>query len=136
MKLFLDTNVILDFVLNRLPFSEDASSIIEHATINKFEIFISSSSITDIYYIISKKYNKKIAHDFISDVVLNFKLTEVNHTTISDAVKSTFNDFEDAVQYQSALHANVNFIITRNVKDFAKSKIKIFTPKEFIKKYS
>lgn len=136
MKLFLDTNVVLDFVLNRTPFSEDASLIIEISSIRKFEIYISSTSITDIYYILSKKYTKKIALEFIMDLAKNFNLTNVNHSTILEAIKSNFNDFEDAVQYQSALDYKVNFIITRNAKDFTKSKIKVLSPNDFIKKYA
>ncbi len=135
MKLFLDTNVVLDFVLNRTPFNKDACELIELALSHKFELCISSSSITDIYYILSKKTDKKTALNFTEDLTINFKITDVNQIIIKAAIKLNFNDFEDAVQYQSAFHAKANVIITRNTKDFIKSKIKVFTPLEFTKKY-
>lgn len=135
MKLFLDTNVVLDFILNRFPFNEDASKIIELSSNKLFKLYISSSSITDIYYILAKKTNKKTALDFIKDLTKNFHVTEVNHAIIEEAAKLTFKDFEDAVQYQSAYNSKVDVIITRNAKDFIKSKIKIFTPRDFIKNH-
>ena len=132
MKVLFDTNIILDVLLDRKPFAEHASfllSKVERAEINGF---LCATTVTTIHYLLSKHLDKEKASISISSIVGLFEIASVNRIVIESALKSKFTDFEDSVLHESARHAGVEYIITRNIKDFKKSKIPVFTPTEFL----
>ena len=132
MKVLFDTNIILDVLLDRKPFAEHASfllSKVERAEINGF---LCATTVTTIHYLLSKHLDKEKARISISSIVGLFEIASVNRIVIESALKSKFTDFEDSVLHESARHAGVEYIITRNIKDFKKSKIPVFTPTEFL----
>lgn len=135
MNYLIDTNIILDIALERMSFIEDSAQIFLIKETNNINLFISASSVTDIYFIIKKVKGHHIAISFLKDLFQVCFIAKVDDNIIFEAINSKFKDFEDAVQVAVAKNFNANGIVTRNPKDFTKSGIIIFTPKEFIFKY-
>jgi len=133
-KILVDTNVILDIALNRKPFYKEASELIILFEKHQITPYISATTITDIYYIAKRQKGHEIAINFISNLLEIFDIAEVDKGIIYNSIKSNFKDFEDAIQEYSAIKSNINTIITRNKPDFIKSKLKIYTPKEYLDK--
>lgn len=133
MKLLIDTNVILDFLLNRPKLSEASSEIIKLTSEEDTIECVTASSITDIFYILNKELkNVSIAKHEISELLELITVLEVTNKDIQDAIHSDWDDFEDSVQYYVALNNSVDIIITRNRKDFLKSVLPVYTPEEFL----
>ena len=133
MKLLLDTNVILDFLLNREPFGADAKAILDMAASYDNIEYVSSSAITDIFYMLRKDLKDSfITQDKIADLLTVIHVLKVTDDEIATALALRWKDFEDAVQYSVALTNNVDYIISRNAKDFELRDIPVYTPGEFL----
>ena len=132
MKVLLDTNVIIDSLQSRKGFLEDAGQVMLRAF--EYDGCIVASSITDIFYLQNRyTHDKEKAKQALSDL---FKLFGILDTTADDcknALRSEVADYEDAVMVESAKRNAIDCIVTRNVKDFAKSKVKTYSPVEFLK---
>jgi predicted nucleic acid-binding protein len=133
VKVLLDTNIILDVVLEREGFFNDSKKIFTLIDAKKIDASISANTVTDIYYIVKKIKGNKIGIEIISDLLSFMGVTKIDKLTLEDALKISFNDYEDAILNVSAENNNMEYIVTRNKKDFGKSKLKIVSPKEFLK---
>ena len=132
MKVLVDSNVIIDVLTRREPFYNDSNSALERLFRDGSKLYVSSSSITDIYYLLRKRIgNHKRALEEIKKLAGAFDIAEVNQQCIIDALQSKMSDFEDAVIDSVAANIGVNIILTRNKKDFKEAKTKICTPDEF-----
>lgn len=132
-KVFLDTNVLLDFLMKREPFFKCANSIIRMLENNMISGQISALSFGQIYYFYRKKNGHKFAIDHIKALLKLMDVCSLTKDSISLALDSRFLDFEDAMQYFSAVSIEApDFIITRNVKDFKYSEVPVFTPETFL----
>ena len=133
-KLFLDSDVVIDFFTDRAPFSSSASELFELNEQGVVTLFLSAVSINNIYYIVRKFLGHKKS---IEVITLLTEITEVIGTTkkeIVQALKNEFDDFEDSIQFSYALTIeNVDAIITRNIKDYRNSTVVVMTPLEFLK---
>ncbi len=132
MKVLFDTNIILDLILDRKPFSEHASYLISKVERSEISGFLCATTITTIHYLLSKYLDKEKSIESIHSIMALFEVASVNRLVIENALVSKFSDFEDSVLHESARHAGAEYIITRNIKDFKKSKIPAFTPPEFL----
>ena len=132
MKVLFDTNIILDVLLDRKPFSEHASYLMSKVERSEINGFLCATTMTTIYYLLSKYLDKEKAIDSINAIMALFEIASVNRLVIENALKSKFSDFEDAVLHESARHAGAEYIITRNINDFKITKIPAFTPAEFL----
>jgi predicted nucleic acid-binding protein len=131
-KLFLDTNIIVDLIADRKPFSKYAIKIFKHAEEKKVQIFTSSHSITTTHYLLKKHVEEKILREILSNLIEFITIVPVNNDVIKKALKSKHKDFEDAIQIISASAIeNIDFIITRNLKDFRESEILALSPDEY-----
>ena len=131
-RVFLDTNVILDLLLDRKPYSDDITNLIELGIEQGIELCISSVTITDVNYIVGKFQGANAANKKTKQILELVTVENVGQTTVLKASKSVFKDFEDGVQNFCAEESKHKVIVTRNTKDFRKSKLSIMTPKEFI----
>ena len=132
MRILLDTNIILDIALRREPhftFSVQAFKAIDNKIIFGF---VTATTITDIYYIAKREKGHQIALDFISNLIEIIDIIGIDRNIIIKSLVSQISDFEDAIQSISSLLNNIDYIITRNQKDFSKSDIKALTPVEFV----
>ena len=132
MKVLFDTNIILDVLLDRKPFSEHASYLMSRVERSEINGFLCATTVTTIHYLLSKYLDKKKAIDSINSIMALFEIASVNRLVIENALKSKFSDFEDSVLHESARHAGAEYIITRNIKDFKKSQIPAYTATEFL----
>lgn len=131
-KIFLDTNVFLDKLTEREPFNKSASAILSLADTKVLEIFMSALSFGTINYVLGKMIGKDLTKDKLKDLRKICKIVLFDDKIIENSLYSNFTDTEDAFQYFSALEANAELIITRNIKDFKKSSIPVKTPEEFL----
>ena len=132
MKVLFDTNIILDVLLDHKPFSEHASYLMSKVERSEINGFLCATTVTTIHYLLSKYLDKEKAIDSINSIMALFEIASVNRLVIENALKSKFPDFEDSVLHESARHAGAEYIITRNIKDFKKSKIPAYTATEFL----
>lgn len=132
--LFLDTDVILDFLGERKPFANFAAQIFLGAHKGQFKLYTSSNSITTAYYILCKYVDEKEARIQITNLLDYLQVIPVTDTILRQALNSEFTDFEDAVQHQSALTiSKIKFIITRNLRDYKKSQIEALSSEELFR---
>ncbi len=131
MRILLDTNIILDIALERREFFENSKELM--LTINRLNIstFVSATTVTDIYYILKKSKGHEITISFLMNLFDFVDILGVNKETILKALNSELTDFEDAVQDECAEQNEIDTIITRNIADFKKSKLKILSPADF-----
>lgn len=128
---FLDTNIVIDVLTDRKPFSELGQQLFDLSLKEKLKLSISSLSYTTIYYYIRKSTGShKNAITILKELEAIVRPLNVSKKMIHKALHSDFNDFEDSVQYFTALSVNCDGIITRNPKDFKSSSLLIFSPEE------
>ena len=132
MKVLFDTNIILDVLLDRKPFADHASYLMSKVERSEINGFLCATTVTTIHYLLSKHLDKEKAINSINSIMALFEVASVNRLVIENALKSKFTDFEDSVLHESARHAGAEYIITRDIKDFKKTKIPAFTPTEFL----
>lgn len=133
MKILIDTCVIIDALQARKPFNEGAEKVILAVAQNKCEGYITAKSVTDIYYLIHRcTHSDSETRNIISKVLMIINILDTTGIDIKKAMLSEMSDYEDAVMVETALRENVDLIVTRNIKDFVKAKVKVKTPKEFI----
>ena len=132
MKLFLDTNVMLDFLGERDPFYMSAAKIATLADKRKLKIVVSAISYTTISYFLTKYDGLEKMKTKLRKFKVISEICELDALIIEKGLNSDFPDFEDSLQYYSALRTECDIIITRNGKDFKKSQISVMTPDEFL----
>ena len=128
---FLDTNIVLDVLLNRDPFSKDAQLLFELGLQEEIKLYISALSYTTIYYYIRKcfsSHEKAIA--VLKEIEQFIETIDVTKEMVHISLNSDFKDFEDAIQDFCAQSKNIDALITRNSKDFKNSKLLILSPEE------
>ncbi len=135
MKALVDTCVIIDALQNRVPFYEDSQKIFYAVANNQVKGYISAKSVTDIYYITHRATHDDSATRKILITLLNlFDVLDTEAMDCRRALLSETSDYEDAVMIETAARENVDCIVTRNVKDYGKSVVSIFSPSEFLAK--
>lgn len=132
-KIFLDTNVVIDFLGNRENFYDASAKILTLADQKKIRIFTSPTTIANAYYILCRYENSKNVIEKIRKFKLICSISIMDDEVIEKSIHSNFKDFEDSLQYFSAIASNCEIIITRNEKDFKSSEIPIISPKNFLK---
>ncbi|MCL2720407.1 MAG: PIN domain-containing protein [Treponema sp.] len=133
MKVLVDTNIVLDMVLKRADFYQDAYEIFKLVDQKRIIGCLSAASITDIFYLLRKdRYNANEVYIILDELIDLFSIAPVFEKTIADALSLRWKDFEDAVQYTVAKENGITHIITRNKSDFSPSSILCMTPADFI----
>lgn len=132
MNILFDTNILLDVYLKREGFFKEAAFLTGQVELENITGWIGSTTVTTIHYLITKWKNKETANTVVGSSLKLFNISPVNRAVLEEALKSEFNNFEDAVLHQSAIHANLDGIVTRNKKDFSKASLPVYTPKELI----
>ncbi len=132
-SLFVDTNVLIDFLADRKPFSIAAARLFTLSLSKKVKLYIFAVSYNNIYYILRQSLSHKDTLHLLSELLEMTELVDVTKIIIDDAIKSDFKDFEDAIQYHCALSINkIEIIVTRDTKDYKKSTIPVMTTSEVL----
>jgi predicted nucleic acid-binding protein len=134
MKHFLlDTNVVIDFLTDRRPFSILAAQLFDYSEKGKIKLYITAVSYNNTYYIIKKLSSHKETIKILKELESLAETVDTTKDAIKQALDSEFKDFEDAIQYYTAkTNKKIDAIVTRNVADFKLSKLPILTPDEAI----
>lgn len=133
-KLLIDTDVLLDFFFNRKPFAIYSTEILNLCEENKLSGFTTPVVISNVYYLLRKTAKHDIIIEKLKQLLSIIDIINMDKNSIIDALNSDFKDFEDALQNFSAVNnGTINIIITRNIKDFKKSKLAVLTPETYLK---
>ena len=137
MKILIDTNVIIDALTSREPFKEDAEQIFMLAANRIEDMYITASSATDIYYLVRKYlHSTEQAKSVMSKLYELFYILDVTSSECKEALLSDMNDYEDAVISCCAVHNHIDYIVTRNIKDYERSKVNAILPEQLLKMIS
>ncbi len=132
MKLLIDANILLDVLQNREPHVQDSSVVWKLCEIEKAKGYVSALTFANLVYIMRKELDPKKIGETLEALSLIFEFADFNASDLTHAAELEWDDFEDAVQSVTAERVHADYIITRNVRDFAKSKVAAFTPSELI----
>jgi len=131
-KVFVDTDIIYDLLAKRDPFYSAAARLFTLADEGKVQIFISALSLANIHYLVSKQQSESQAKQILRKFKVLVRITPLTEKIIDLALNSEFEDFEDAIQYFSALQNDIEILLTRNLKDYKKAQISVLTAQDFI----
>ena len=135
--LFIDTDVIIDFLIDRKPHSREAAIIFTLIEQKKIKGYASSLTFSNLYYVLRKVESHNKVIDKLDSISKLLTILKVDQQTIKDAIASGFQDFEDSIQYNCAFdHKKIDVLITRNTKDYKNSEIPVMTPADYLKTVS
>ena len=132
MKLLLDTNIVLDLLMDRPPFSEYAAELFAKVESGEVVGYLCGTTITTVYYLASKAIGTRKAMAETRKLLTLFEIAPVHRVVLEMALQAGFNDFEDAVVHEAACHVGVDAVITRNLKDFKMARIPVYSPDEMV----
>ena len=132
MKLFLDTNIVIDVIANREPFVEDSRIILNLCETGKAEGIISALTLCTISYVLRKFATPGMMRTKLRDLRNILTPIDLSVSLLDKAIASSITDFEDAVQFYTAAYSDADVIITRNIKHFPHDNIPVLTPTEFL----
>jgi predicted nucleic acid-binding protein len=131
-NVLIDTNVVIDLLAKREPFYKSTSRLFTLASKKQIKAYVSSLTLVTTHFIVSRE----LSEDETRKVIRKFKsitnVLDLKDAYLNQALDSEFRDFEDAIQYQTALSNNLDAIITRNKRDFKKSRIPVYTTEEYL----
>ncbi|MCG8580422.1 MAG: PIN domain-containing protein [Bacteroidales bacterium] len=132
-KLFVDTNIVIDLISRREPFFEEAAELFSLADKHQVELSVSALTIANTSYVLLRQIDSNKAKSILRKLRLILNILPLNDKVIGLALNDdTFSDFEDGLQYFTAIEDEQDIIITRNLKDFKKSKLPTMTARQFI----
>lgn len=136
MKIVIDNNVILDVFQNREPFVQFSSKVLRLVETKQVKGYVTANSITDIHYVLSRSLkNKEKVYDAIDTLLQLIDIIDVTAKDVRKAFRSNVIDFEDELISVCAERVNIDYIITRNTKDFINSPVPAITPEDFLTKF-
>ena len=131
-RLFFDTNVLLDHLLEREPFADDATELWAMAERREIVGCISAISFNFVYYVVRHQASERAARRAIKGLRDLFEVTEVDARIIHQAIDSVFGDFEDAIQHGCALRASATHLVTRDLAGFRRSDVPVVSPDVYL----
>ncbi|MEG3969386.1 PIN domain-containing protein [Microcoleus sp. T2B6] len=132
MKILIDTNIIVDVALEREPFFAESDRILTFVEEAQIQGYISASTFSDLYYIIRRDRGRDWTLAFLRQLATFCQVATVDNSVISMALTCKFKDFEDAIQYSTAVINRIDAIVTRNPRDFPVTTPRIVTPNQLI----
>lgn len=128
MNVLIDTNIVLDVLLEREPWLTDSEGVWQACDEGRITGYLLASALTDIYYIARRIVGRDKARQAVELCLATFAICPIDRTVLEQALLLTGNDFEDNVQIAAAMQIGLNTIVTRNPDDFAHALIAVFTP--------
>ena len=132
MKVFFDTNILLDFLLRRGSFFGPAARLLTRVESRQVEAYVSAISFNNVFYLARKTVGADAAREMLRDLRRLFDIVPLDHTIIDQAIGLTVRDFEDAIQAVSAARVVTPYIVTRNARDFEGTGVKGLLPEEML----
>ncbi len=132
-RLFIDTNIVIDLLSRREPFYDESANLFSLADKKVIELNTSSLTVTNTSYILLRQTDSKKAKEILRKLRLIVNILPLDDKIIGLALNDdSFSDFEDGLQYFTAIENDQDLIITRNLKDFKASKLPVMTAKQFL----
>ena len=129
MRVLIDTCVIIDALQSRVPFAEAAQRLFLYSANKQFEGYITAKSVTDIYYLTHRlTHSDSETRKILSKLFTLFHLLDTTSLDCRKAISSEISDYEDAIMAETAIRSEIDCIVTRNIKDFKNSTVKVFEP--------
>lgn len=132
MRILLDTDVVLDYILENEGHFDNSEQIFTYLNTNVIEVFVGSITPINVFYIIRKRKGKEIAFQAVRFLLDSVQFCVADQKIMENAFSLGFSDYEDAVQSASAIGEGLDAIVTRNTKDYLKSPIQVYSPAEFL----
>ncbi len=133
-RILIDTNVLLDYLLTREPFYEDAKEIVQACVKGQVKGVIAAHSISNMFFILRKDYDAKERREVLLNLCLIFDVEGIDKVKLLSGLQNeNFSDFEDCLQMECARAYNAEYIITRNLTDYTASEVKAILPKDFLR---
>lgn len=132
MRVLLDTNIVLDLFFEREGFVEDAVSIWDANARGEIEAYIAPITPINVFFTARKVKGSGLARGYVSKMLASLKVCALNQQTLLAAEILAFKDYEDAVQVACAMFSNLDGIVTRDLDDFKKSPLSVYSPSEFL----
>ena len=134
-KLLVDTNIILDLLAKRDPFYKSTARLFTLADHGNVTLYVSALSFANTYYILSRQLSDKEIRRVLRSLKTLVQSISLNSKIIDLSLNSDFKDFEDAIQYYSAIESDAELIITRNQSDFKHAQIPVMNATEFLARF-
>ena len=132
-KILIDTNILLDYLLEREPFFEDAKEVILTCTEGNTKGCIAAHSISNMFFILRREYDSKERREVLKNLCMIFDVEGIDKTKLLLGLENEdFSDFEDCLQMECAKSYGAEYIVTRNVSDYSVSDIKAILPSEYL----
>lgn len=133
ITVLIDTNIFIDVLQDRIPFTDNSQAVIGLVTQKKIKGAVAAHSITNLWYILRKTHSDEERRNYLLSLFEIFDVVSIDKNRLVAALEnSNFKDFEDCLQDECAYAINADYIITRNAKDFESSMVKALTPEEFL----
>lgn len=133
ITVLIDTNIFIDVLQDRIPFTDNSQAVIGLVTQKKIKGAVAAHSITNLWYILRKTHSDEERRNYLLSLFEIFDVVSIDKNRLVAALEnSNFKDFEDCLQDECACAINADYIITRNAKDFESSMVKALTPEEFL----
>ncbi|MDQ3017250.1 MAG: PIN domain-containing protein [Bacteroidota bacterium] len=131
-KVFVDSDIILDFLLDRSPFAEPALKLFTLAEMGRVKLFTSGIVFSNCYYVLRRVASHDKVIKKLATISLLFDFTLLERQVVLDALQSSFRDFKDALQNFSAIGSGIQILITRNIRDYKWSSLAVMSPDQFL----
>lgn len=134
-KVFVDTDIIIDLLAMREPHYQFSARLFSKADEGDLKIYVSSLSLSNLNYFLSRQYSAAQARKKLLTFKALVTVLSVSDKSVELALNSDFNDFEDALQYFTALEHKITTLLTRNLKDYKKANISVLTAEQYLKSF-
>ncbi len=132
-RILVDTNIVIDLLANRPEFVSEAQKLFTLADKKKVKLYVSSLTIANTHYILSQGLKIENTRKILRKFKVLIEVLPMDDKIIDLSLDSDFKDYEDAIQYHTALENDIEIIITRNLKDFKQSTIPVLSAREYLK---
>jgi len=131
-KILIDTNIVIDLLAKREQFYKNAQQVFTLSDLKKVKLYVSSLTFANTYYVLSQSLKISDARKILRKFKVLVEVLPMDDKIIDLSLESDFKDFEDAIQYFTAIENKLDMIMTRNLKDFKRSKLPVLAPKDYL----
>lgn len=131
-RILIDTNIVIDLLAKREQFYLNAQQIFTLSDLKKVKLYVSSLTFANTYYVLSQSLKISDARKILRRFKVLVEILPMNDKIIDLSLESDFKDFEDAIQYFTAIENKLDMILTRNIKDFKSSKLPVLSPPDYL----
>lgn len=132
LSILIDLNVVLDVLQKQEPFYDSSATLLAAAETGKIQGYISAHSVTTLFYLLQKGISSSEARAVLTNLLQFLKIAGIDQSTIEQALNLDFEDFEDAVQMMAAVQCRVDYLVTRNTKDYTSPLLPVVQPIDFV----